>query len=325
MTNILNNVGGTDIPNSDVAVIVGRFQVHELHDGQKDLINTVCQRHDRVIVFLGLSPLRNTTNNPLDFNTRRIMIKESFPDIEVYYVEDCNSNEVWSKNLDRQLEKWLKPHQTVTLYGSRDSFISSYSGKYPTCELESSVYVSGTEVRKRISNTFHPSKEMRAGMIAATLVRYPVCYTTVDIAVLDRHKGRILMGRKPNEKFLRFIGGFSSTTSPSFEIDAKREVTEEAGKIETDNYIYIGSTLIDDWRFRKETDKIKTMFFIADYIFGRPEGSDDLEAVEWVDVIDLIEGKVNIMPEHKPLVEMLKKYALTNKGEFYEQSYTENG
>ena len=44
---------------TDVAVIVGRFQVNELHDAHIDLITSVTQKHDRVLVFLGNSIIRN--------------------------------------------------------------------------------------------------------------------------------------------------------------------------------------------------------------------------------------------------------------------------
>jgi bifunctional NMN adenylyltransferase/nudix hydrolase len=292
--------------SADVGILIGRWQVHELHEAHLDLIETVRSKHDRVIIFVGLSPLKSTAHNPLDFNSRRVMIQEAFPDIEVYYVSDNASHEVWSKNLDREIDKWLKPHQTAVIYGSRDSFIPYYSGKFTVQELEATKFISGTEIRRRISNTFHPSKEFRAGVISASLNRYPTCYPTVDVAILDRSKGRILMGKKDGEEHFRFIGGFAQPDSLSFEADAKREVIEETG-IEVDNLQYIGSALINDWRYYGEIDKIKTMFFVADYVFGRPEADDDIAYVEWVPLNELISGEIKIMPEHEVLVDMLAK------------------
>ena len=63
----------------DVGVIVGRFQVPELHPGHIDLIQTVCDAHDKVVIFLGLSPLMVTRENPLDFESRKQMILAKFP------------------------------------------------------------------------------------------------------------------------------------------------------------------------------------------------------------------------------------------------------
>lgn len=304
------NVKGERL-SADVGIVVGRFQVHQLHEAHLDVINTVCSRHDRVIIFVGLSPLRNTPTNPLDFNTRKRMILESFPNIEVYYIEDNASDEIWSKNLDRQIDKWLKPYQTAILYGSRDSFISHYHGKYKTQELEATKYISGTELRRRIANSFPPTPEFRAGIIAASLDRYETCYPCVDIAIMDRTKFQVLMGQKEGEQLLRFVGGFASPTSPNYETDARREVAEETG-VEIDNLQYIGSTIINDWRYRSETDKIKTLFFVADYIFGRPQADDDIAYVQWVPIADFMNGTVQIMPEHKVLANMLVNYISKN-------------
>jgi bifunctional NMN adenylyltransferase/nudix hydrolase len=239
---------------------------------------------------------------------RKRMIQEKFPDIEVYYIDDTRYDDVWSKNLDREIQKWIKPHQTVMLYGSRDSFISCYTGKFPTKELESTYFISGTEVRRKIANNFPPSREFRAGMIASTFNRYPTSLTTVDVAIIDfdTKPNRILLGKKKDEPHPRFIGGFTSPTSPSLEADARREVAEETGGIEIENIRYVGSTLIDDWRYRKEIDKIKTVLFTAHYIFGRPVAGDDIESVMWVPLFDLLDGKVKVMEEHEVLVEMLK-------------------
>lgn len=287
-------------PTSDVGVIVGRFQVHELHEAHRALIQTVRSAHDRTLVFIGLSPLRNTTSNPLDFNSRKRMFQETYPDLEVYYVEDSHSDELWSANLDREIGRWCKPYQTVTLYGSRDSFISHYNGKYNTIELESDTFISGTEIRRRIGNSFPSTKEFRAGVIAASFNRYPTVYTTVDVAVLDPARRLVLLGKKAGQEKLRFIGGFADVESSSFEADARREVMEEAG-IEVGNLKYLGSILIDDWRYRNESDKIKTLFFTAEYSFGRPTAGDDIESVQWVSFDDLIQDKIELMPEHRDL------------------------
>lgn len=286
---------------SDCATIVGRFQVNELHDAHIDLINSVIQKHDRVLLFLGNSIIRNTTSNPLDYRARRAMIADKFPNVEVHYINDNPSDAAWSKSLDKQIGEQLLPMQSVTLYGSRDSFLKAYSGKYNVCELEATTFISGTEVRRRVCNNYPPTADYRAGMIAATAYRYPTAFQTVDIAVVN-DKGEILLARKPDEKKWRFIGGFSDPRSVSLEADAKREVTEEAS-VEVDDITYLGSTLVDDWRYRGEQDKIKTALFLAKYIYGKPEGSDDVAEVKWVQIGTGL-TKDNIEPLHHVLVDM---------------------
>lgn len=63
--------------SKDIGVIVGRFQVNELHPGHLELINDVTARHKRMIVFLGVAPVLVTRNNPLDFITRKEMLLQN--------------------------------------------------------------------------------------------------------------------------------------------------------------------------------------------------------------------------------------------------------
>jgi bifunctional NMN adenylyltransferase/nudix hydrolase len=288
---------------TDVAVIVGRFQVNELHEAHIDLITSVLNKHDRVLVFLGNSTIRNTLNNPLDYRARRTMIADKFPTVEIHYINDNPSDTAWTKNLDKLIGEQLLPMQSVTLYGSRDSFLKCYTGKYTTCELEATTFISGTEVRRRVCNNYPPTADYRAGMIAATAYRFPTAFQTVDIAVIN-DKGELLLARKPEEKKWRFIGGFSDPASVSLEEDAKREVQEEAG-VEVGNITYLGSTLINDWRYRGEIDKIKTALFVAKYVFGKPEGADDVAEVKWVSINNLT--KNDIVETHHVLIDMFNE------------------
>lgn len=287
----------------DVGVIVGRFQTHELHAGHLGLIDHVRTQHEKVIIFLGNSPLWATANNPLDFQARSQMLREAYPDIIVNYIDDMNSDEKWSAKLDRQLASLVSPAQSVVLYGSRDSFIPHYEGRHDTRELESSQVFSGTAERKLIAagNT-KASADFRAGVIWAASARFPTAFTTVDIAIFDDAGERLLLGRKPDEDLFRFIGGFSDPGSDSFEADAKREVQEETG-IAMGDLTYIGSRRVDDWRYRSEQDCIKTMLFVGKRIYGAPKPDDDIAEVRWFDW-NRIKG-IDVMEAHRPLLEML--------------------
>jgi bifunctional NMN adenylyltransferase/nudix hydrolase len=293
-----------DLPQYDIGVLVGRFQVHELHDAHRDLIQTVCDSHEKVIIFLGLSPLPNSASNPLDFESRKQMILAEFPDVNVLYIADHPSDDEWSKKLDRQITDLSLPGQSVVLYGGRDSFISHYTGQHPTRELLQATFRSGTEVRRSIARSrARASAEFRAGAIWASQSRYPTAYTTVDVAVFNENGQKLLLGRKDNEKLFRFIGGFSDPASGSFEQDARREVMEEAG-VEIGDVKYIGSMRVDDWRYRAEPDCIKTMLFRSKYLHGRPAPNDDIAEVRWFDLVALSDTRT-IVPEHRPLMEML--------------------
>lgn len=287
---------------SDVGVIVGRFQVDELHHGHIDLIKSVFENHDKVIIFLGLSPMKCTYNNPLDFESRKQMIQEKFPEANILYIKDMRSDEKWSKTLDGMISDVVGPHQTVSLYGGRDSFIKHYVGKYKCIELIQDSYISGSMIRKKISNKVKSSPNFRAGVIWCVMNQYINATPCVDIVIFNEDNSKILLARKVNEDKFRFVGGHVDV-GESLEEAVKRETSEETG-LEIGDISYLGSQSIDDWRHRNEKSAITTCLFRAKVIFGRPEAMDDIEELRWFDVKKL--NLVDILvEEHIQLAKLL--------------------
>lgn len=290
------------IEKTPVGAIVGRFQCNKLHEGHIGIIDFVRKEHPRVIILLGLSPVRGTINNPLDYESRKMMILESYPDVEIHYLKDVASDEDWSKALDSLLSDIIGPRQNVTLYGGRDSFIKHYSGRFPTQELEADRIVSATQIREEVSAKPRSSADFRAGCIWSAYNRFPSCFPTVDIAVLNGDK--LLLARKKHEKLYRFVGGFADPSSESYEQDARREVMEET-ELEIDDIQYIGSALCNDWRYANEKDKIKTLLFKANYTFGSAKAMDDICECRWWKLSELKEE--DFVTTHRPLWKMLQK------------------
>lgn len=287
---------------ADVGVIVGRFQVHTLHAAHKELIDGIYNSHPQTIIVLGLSPVRVSINNPLDFEARRRMLQESYPNASVVYINDHPSDAEWSKNLDRLVGSLISPSQSVCLYGGRDSFLHAYSGHYPTQELEQKNYVSGTETRRTITRAVKATEDFRAGVIWASANMYPKVHPTVDVAVFDEQYVNILLVRKATEDKWRFPGGFAAPTDLSYEMTARREVSEELGvNLSISDPEYITSAQIDDWRYRGETDKILTMLFVTKVIYGSPTPADDVDFAKWFPITDNIRGSV--VAEHQPLID----------------------
>ena len=295
--------------SAEVGAIVARFQVPELHEEHKALIQRVVDTHPRVFVILGLAAdaCKCTYNNPLDFPTRKAMVEKEFPTVEVLYIKDVGNDEIWSKELDRIITSQIGPNQKVVLYGGRDSFIPHYKGKYPTEELVPGKYISGKEIRKNVGIKSKATPQFREGVIWAVENQWPSALPTVDIAILDRNTNLVLLCRKPNQKLLRFVGGFASPNSECYEDDARRETLEET-HLECDNFQYIGSARIRDWRFEGERNKIKTCFFVCDYMGGTPVADDDIAEVEWVNLQDLKEDI--FIEEHKVLFRMFKTHVV---------------
>lgn len=283
---------------ADVGVIVGRFQVNELHKAHEDLIQFVVGRHKKVIIFLGMTPLKSTYNNPLDFEARKQMILEKFPDVIILYIKDVWCDRIWSIILDEKISDIVSPNQTVSLYGSRSSFISHYFGKYACIELGQESDISGTEIRKEISKSVIPNKDFRNGVIWATMNRYINPILCVDVAIFNEDSTKLLLAKKRYENKLRFIGGHVDR-GENLETAVRREVKEES-YLEVEGIEYVGSFVIDDWRYRGEKNNIITTLFRAKVLYGKAEASDDIEGLEWVNVKE-VNPELSIVEEHVPL------------------------
>lgn len=304
------------VVNADVGIIVGRFQVHTLTDAHVKLIEDVKERHEKVIIFLGvsgISPVPSTKRNPLDYEMRQQMIEDKFgKDVVVSYIKDMKTNEAWSKQLDGRIADLTSPKQSVMLYGGRDSFILFYKGKHKTEELEPEVYVkiSGTEVRDKLKNMVESSDMFRAGVIWANENQYDHAMCVIDIAIFNDDYTKILLGKRNWEAECRFFGGFVDVADNNFEMTVRREVKEEAG-IEITDPVYICSRRIQDWRYRNEKDKVFTTFFAAKYMYGSITPGDDIDECKWVDINNPRPGiysiSENLVPEHEILLEELFK------------------
>lgn len=287
----------------EIGVIVGRFQCPDLHPGHHFLINHAVKMHDNVLVVIGCSPLPLTVRNPMDYETRALMISAAYPNVTVVKLEDCPTNEIWSEKLDGLVEANFASADAI-LYGSRDSFIPHYRGKHKCITVrapKSIKELTATNLRNQI--TAVDSKSFRAGLIYASKMPFPTSYQVVDVAVVHEEKQMVLLGRKKgdNDKY-RFIGGFVDPSDSSLERAAKREVSEETSGIETDDYKYLGSSPINDWRYRNSRDSIMSAFFTAKFIYGHPKASDDIDEIAWFPIAEIEQV---IIEGHLPLAKML--------------------
>lgn len=291
-------------------VIVGRFQVNDLHDGHKDLFDQVSSRHNRVIVFVGRDPSGISVEHPLDFAAREKMIKASWPDFLVEALPDCRGDMEWSRALDKKIDA-IADYAQVTLYGGRDSFVPKYKGKYKPVELaldHRKHKISGTDIRREFADKVLADVKFRSGMIYSAANMWPVMLPCVDIAALywSGDELELLLGRRDDEEGWRFPGGHAEFTSSCYEEDAANELFQETHvSIPAKELIYVGSRNIDDWRVRSTPDrKVRTTLFrgFATSLSASP-GDDLSKEVKWFKLGNVTPGL--LVEEHRVLLEML--------------------
>ncbi len=297
-------------------VIVGRFQVNDLHDGHMELFRQVRSRHKTVVVFIGVHPAGLTVDHPLDYPTRKAMIQAKFPEFIVLPLRDTADDPSWSAQLDYALSS-VADFGDITLYGGRDSFVPHYTGRYKPVELTlmpEIAAIKGTDIRNNISNRVIDSPDFRAGMIYAAAHLWPVQLTCVDNAIFNTDYTEILLGRRTTEKKWRFIGGHAEKKHGSYEAGARSEVIEEAST-DPNAMEYIGSTVIPDWRYNTQDRAVMTAFFATTVMSMSAKGADDIGEVKWFKVDKLSASE--IVDTHQVLYTMMKTW---HDGKMIQQS-----
>lgn len=295
-----------------VGVIIGRFQVPALHQGHWKLLKEVQDASDRMVILLGVSSLDGrTAENPLTFTQRQTMIQGSVPpgwkSLVMLPLFDQPSNNDWSAQIDGLLERAYAGHD-ITLFGGRDSFAQSYSGKFSVKHIRHAPAVSGTANRAAIKEG--DNHDFYAGQIFALQQQYPHAYLTVDVALVRQPIPQgaydVLLIQRVDSGQWCFPGGFVDPSDRTIELAGQRELQEEVGLMSEDSLHYIGSFLVDDFRYRGSRDKIMTTFFLGHHMAGIPVvNPTEVQDYKWVPICSLLP---EITPIHQPLAQALQRF-----------------
>lgn len=288
-----------------VGVIVARFQVPELHKGHRYTLDYVLERHHQVLVILGVAPVLSG-RNPLSFEMRKLMIESMYPQSPITIIPSDSLPSSYgkrSRKIDDLIEKAF-PGREAVIYGARDSFIHSYTGKFETSEVPTVFLGSATEVRQSITPI--NSADFRAGVIYALSKRKAQGYPTVDVAVVNSNGQVLLVQKNDEEGKLRFPGVFfNPEVDDSYEAAGARCLSKELPYIITRPLKILGSTKIKDWRFKKTMDSVVTLFMVAEYVDGEITPGAGVDGAKW-------EARMfcesSLVTGHKPLAAMLKPY-----------------
>ena len=222
-------------------------------------------------------------------------------------IKDHTNFDTWQNNLHKEIiEVQEDAWQNVLLFGSRDSFLKTYTGHHKVKEIPQFREVSATEIRKNIRPI--KSYDFKAGVIWSQENRFPIVYSTVDICVWNSDMNKILLGRKPGNTLWQFPGGFVDVTDKNLIGAVKRELKEECPYISVHQPFYTNSFQIEDFRYAHTKDQIMTHFFEA-VSRRRADGKekmiagDDLEEIKY---FTRAEAKRIIIPQHLPLLKSLK-------------------
>ena len=281
---------------SQVGVVIGRFQVDEIHAGHVELLRYVQRKHPTMLILLGCKNAPQDRENPMEFVPRAQMMNKIFPKAIILPIWDCESDRMWSTAVDLLIQRVFSGRKAI-LYGGRDSFRKRYTGSFTCKEMDFYRTASGTSIRENIASFPEDNPAFRRGVIFSLMNLQPRIFTTVDIAVLKNNE--VLLGRKKDAKLWRLPGGFWDISDPTAETAARRELFEETLLMALD-INYVTSQTIDDWRSRGAEDvSHKTLLFVVTDFKGEPKGGDDLPEVKWFPLNE--ETLTEVTPEHIPL------------------------
>lgn len=149
-----------------IGIIIGRFQVPELHQGHKYLIQSTINNFDDTVIFIGETKDKIlTAHDPLPFEARKRVIIESFPEFrKIYPLPDLGDWQAWVKQLDTRIEMLrtlglISRDSDIYICGSRDSVPERYKefgGSFNTHIFPPLKNLSGTKERMKYKN-YEPS------------------------------------------------------------------------------------------------------------------------------------------------------------------------
>ena len=292
-----------------VSVVIGRFQVPTLHEGQLSILRQAVDAGDLLCVVIGQAPLDGyQAEHPLSFVQRASVIRTHFRDAVILPNPDRKSDVDWSRQLDLLLTETF-PNDTITLYAGRDSFKNHYSGVFSVVECESkNPALSGTDIRAAIRE--QTSVEFMSGQIYALEKQFPHAYAAVDVAVLRKSFGthsvyETLLIQRADTKEWCFPGGFVDPKDDSYEQAARRELYEETRLSVEGGMRVLGSIRVKDWRYRKCRDQIFTTLHVTTFSFGSMADFNRNEVADMKFVP--VKMETIVCDSHLPLWKMVMK------------------
>lgn len=294
-----------------LGVVIARFQAHQVTPAHEHLLKEA-MKNDRVIVLLGVHPVARK-RDPLDYAERCAMVQQWFEKNRTLVVRKDSvldwfvlpmfthpSDEMWARSVDQQIQA-LALGGKVTLYCGPDGAGPVYQragGRYDV-EVVSSYEKHATSVRAAL--TPRHTEDYRVGVIVASERRFVNPFICVDAFILSQSGKHVLFAKKHGEVLWRMPGGFVDAQE-CLEAAVIREVKEETG-LRTHSPQFVGSAVIDDWRYSDGPENILSACFVVnDHVSSPPaKAADDIAEVEWFELA-YVRGAAGEDPSLSPLI-----------------------
>ncbi len=121
-------------------------------------------------------------------------------------------------------------------------------------------------------------------------VRHKKALPAVDIAVMRHTDGKLLWsGKRRTTARLRFPGVFlDPSIDDSFEQAGTRCIGKEAPGVEIRHPHIVSSAKVDDWRYRRSSNRVISVLLYAEWKRGDPSVGEGVDSVEWVDMLQAL-------------------------------------
>jgi bifunctional NMN adenylyltransferase/nudix hydrolase len=288
-----------------LVVVVAYFQNTNLTERDITYLNSICSKNGKTLAVLDVKKGACTAEQPLRPNQRQDILRghNKLFDCGVKEQLHIRDNARWTAQLDHTIENALKVNKldNVKLFVAQ-SLVEKYTGNYDVHVMEEIPGL--TDVSAPLAVKPKSTNDFRQGVMYAEQRAFPLVYSTVDIALVNKQMNTILLGRKADEDNWRFPGGFVDPTDLSKEDAWLRELQEEVPNGVT-NFLsepqYVCTSIVPDCRYTGR-DKIMTTMFGAIVEF-----SDNLQAGDDLVEVRLFEINSNlfniITEDHHPVLE----------------------
>lgn len=310
-----------------LGVLIGRFQVPEMHEGHRFLVREMLEKCDRVLILFGSANRTRSVKNPFTYQERKAAALKLFPTILTAPINDyLYSDSQWMADVAATIEDCREglchEYETgdveVVLYGHHkdgNDYLRWFP-QYQYVNINSDIDISGTEVRNSFSHLLPENVQADMAYFAKerkTFSRYPypgslnICCGDAVVECL----GHILLIKR---KFTPGAGNWAlpgghKNTDETFLQCALRELKEETN-IRIPEPVLLGSIkstrLFDSPKRSSGIPKLTLAVHLVvkpnpDGSLPRANGSDDAAETSWVPIADVL-NKLKLHDDHGDII-----------------------